>query len=234
MREREGWRNPLGRPRGEPERPLAEAGIAFAALYLGAYLPLGQSLAAESFASAAYQAAMIAVNASRMLLALYFMSVGEGLEAFGLRRFRPIDLAKASLAALGALAAAVPLAMLFSALGAANPIAAAFKEGPRISLALAPLFLASSMATGYSEELFFRPYLMRRLGRAGMPPLWAAVASSLLFGGAHGSQGVAGIVSTFAVGLWFAWRWHSGRNVHEIAIGHGLYDAAVFAIAAYS
>ena len=89
------------------------------------------------------------------------------------------------------------------------------------------------MSTGYAEELFFRSYLLRRLEEAGLKPAWAAAASSLLFGAAHASQGLIGIVSTILIGLWFAYRWRKGRNIHELAIGHGLYDAAVFSILLY-
>jgi membrane protease YdiL (CAAX protease family) len=99
---------------------------------------------------------------------------------------------------------------------------------------LAPLVLASSVAVGYCEELFFRSYLMRRLGQAGLPLLWSAVVSSLVFGAGHGYQGVIGIVSGSLLGLYFAWRWIDGGNIHEIGLGHGLYDAVVTAIAIYS
>jgi membrane protease YdiL (CAAX protease family) len=75
---------------------------------------------------------------------------------------------------------------------------------------------------------------MRRLGQGGLPPLWAALASSLIFGAGHGSQGIVGIASGIILGLFFAWRWRSGGNIHEIGIGHGLYDTAITAVAIYS
>jgi uncharacterized protein len=234
MREHEPGASPFGPPRGEPDRPLVEAGILFAAFYLTAYLPLGPAFTAASIASPAYHAAMAAINAPRALLALYIMATTDGLAAFGLGKLRRSDPLKALLAALGAFAAIVPAALLFSALGITNPLMAGLGQGSRGSYSLVPFFLASSLATGYAEELFFRSYLMRRLGRSGLPPLWAAVASSLLFGAAHGTQGIVGVASTTLVGLWFAWRWQHGRNIHEIAIGHGLYDAAVFALALYA
>jgi uncharacterized protein len=234
MIERRQGIGPLGSPRGEPERPLLEAGLLFAAFYLTAYLPLGASFSAGSIDSPGYHAAAIAINAPRALLMLYLMAVGDGLSAFGLGSFKAVDLRKGLFAAAGAVAVMVPLALLFSLLGLTNPLLAGLGGGAKRSLALVPLFLTSSIATGYAEELFFRSYLIRRLGGSGLPPLWAALASSLLFGGAHGAQGLAGIVATTIVGLWFAWRWCDGRNIHEIAVGHGLYDATVFAVALYS
>jgi uncharacterized protein len=226
--------NPFGPPRGAPGRPLAEAAILLAALYLPAYLPLGGALSAESVAAPAFHAAMAAINAPRALLMFYIMATGDGTEAFGLGSLGKRDFLKGLLAAIGALAAIAPPALLFSALGLVNPLLSGIGGAPRASPALVPLFLASSMATGYAEELFFRSYLMRRLGQAGLPPLWCAIASSLVFGGAHGAQGLVGMVSTAFVGLWFAWRWRDGRNIHELGIGHGLYDAAVLSVALYS
>ncbi len=75
---------------------------------------------------------------------------------------------------------------------------------------------------------------LRRLGQAGFPKLWAALASAALFGIGHGYQGIIGIVSGSLLGLFFAWRWYDSSDIHEIAIGHGLFDAAVFALAVYT
>ena len=84
------------------------------------------------------------------------------------------------------------------------------------------------------RQFFFRSYLLGRLGQAGLLPGWAVLASSLLFGAGHAYQGAVGVVSGSILGLYFAWRWRSSRNIHEIAIGHGLFDAAVFAVLLYS
>jgi uncharacterized protein len=229
MREREHGGGPLGPPRGDPKRPLIEAALVLAAFYASAFLRLAPGPGA--LASPAFHAGLVAVNAARVLVVLLVMSASDGLAAFGLGRIRALDPLKGLLAALGAFAVVVPAGIVCSFLGLTNPLMAGLPRGT--PAALVPLLLASSLSTGYAEELFFRSYLMRRLAGAGLPPLWAALASSLLFGGAHGAQGAVGIASTTLVGLWFAWRWHDGRNIHEIAIGHGLYDAAVLALALY-
>jgi uncharacterized protein len=230
--ERDAW--PFGPARGEPERPLVEAALVFGAFYLTAYLPLGTAPEASALGSSSYHAAVVAINAPRAFALAYLMSVTDGFLAFGLGAIKKGDAMRGLFAAAGALALALPLALLFSTLGITNPLMTGLARGEGRSLALVPLFLASSMATGYAEELFFRSYLMRRLDRAGLPPIWSAIASSLLFGGAHGAQGAAGMAATFLVGLWFSWRWRKGGGIHEIALGHGLYDAVVFAIALYS
>jgi uncharacterized protein len=234
MREHEPGTSIFGPPRGEPDRPLLEAAVVLAAFYISAFLRFAPGAAPGFLASPAFHASLIAVNALRMLLVLYVIATGDGLAAFGLRRPRGADTLKGLLAALGAFALVVPASFLFSSLGLKNPLMALSARGSSPGLAILPLFLASSLATGYAEELFFRCYLIRRLERAGLSPLAAVIASSLLFGAAHGAQGAVGIASTTLIGAWFAWRWHDRRNIHEIALGHGIYDAAVIAFTLYS
>jgi uncharacterized protein len=222
----------FGAPRGEPRSPLLEAAMVLAAFYASAFIPFASRDDAGRIASTAFHVGLVAVNALRVLLVLLFMSRGEGLQAFGLERLRRADPFKGLLAALGAFAIIALPTLLFFLLGLSNPLMAGLPRGTRWPLA--PFLVASSMATGYAEELFFRSYLTRRLEGAGMPVPWAALAASLLFGGSHWSQGLVGVASTTLIGLWFAWRWHDGRNIHEIAIGHGLYDSAVLALALYA
>lgn len=224
--------SPCGPPRGEPKRPLFESLIVFLAFYLASYIFAGSSPSALS--SPAYHLSVIAVNLPRAALLLYFMAVSDGLGPFGVGRIVSADLWRGFLCSLGAFAAILVPGLLLSALGVENGFLSQARNGPRGGAALVPLLLASSMATGYCEELFFRSYLLRRLAQAGLPPPWAAIASAILFGLGHGYQGIIGLVSGALLGLFFAWRWSEARNIHEIAIGHGLFDAAVFAIALYS
>ncbi len=83
------------------------------------------------------------------------------------------------------------------------------------------------MATGYAEELFVRVYLLSRLCQAGFGTFTALAFSSILFGLAHGQQGVAGAVIASLLGALFALRWQKQRSWHEIALGHGVYNFVV-------
>lgn len=225
-------KNPLGAPRGEPERPLVELSLVFLAFYLASYLFSRSS--PQAISAPGYHLAVIAVNVPRAAFLLYLIAVGDGFGPFGLRRPRLKDALRGLACSLGAAGVILVPGLLFSAFGIENAFLAQAKSGPRASAALIPLFLATAMTTGYCEELFFRSYLLRRLGQAGLRPIWAAIASALLFGLGHGYQGLVGLVSGSLLGLYFAWRWYDSKNLHEIAIGHGLFDAAVFAIALYS
>lgn len=62
------------------------------------------------------------------------------------------------------------------------------------------LFLALSLAAGVCEEIVYRGYLLSYFG-GFVGPAGAVLASTLLFGLAHGYQGPAGIVRTGVVGL---------------------------------
>ena len=219
-------------PRGEPERPLVELSLVFLSFYLASYLFSGSSQ--QALSAPGYHFAAIAVNVPRTAFLLYLIAVSDGLGPFGLRRPTPRDALRGLACSLGAAGAILVPGLLFSAFGMENAFLAQARSGPRAGLSLVPLFLATAMTTGYCEELFFRSYLLRRLGQAGLRPIWAATASALLFGMGHGYQGLVGLVSGSFLGLYFAWRWYDAKNLHEIAIGHGLFDAAVLAIALYS
>jgi hypothetical protein len=223
---------PLGPPKGEPGRPLIEASALFLAFYLASYIFAGSS--PDMLSKPGYHLAATAVNLPRAVLLLYLMAAGDGLRAFSVFPIRPKDSVRGLLCSLGAFAVMLVPDLLFSALGVQNDFLVRARSGPRGAIALAPLILVSSMATGYCEELFFRAYLLRRLGQAGVSPIWAAIASAILFGMGHGYQGIIGLSSGGLLGLFFAWRWNEAKNIHEIAIGHGLFDAAVFSLALYS
>jgi uncharacterized protein len=220
------------RGRREPERPLLEALILLFAFFLTSFLASWGSGLPPS--RPRYHLAILLVNLPRALLVLFAMAAGDGLGPFGIGRAKPSDAWRGLACALGALALAFAAGLMLSSFGLENPLFARAKAEPRAAFALIPLFLASSLATGYCEELVFRAYLIRRLTQSGLPPPWAAVASSLVFAAGHGSQGLVGLASGFVLGLFFAWRWVASGDIHEIALGHGLFDASVFAIMLYS
>jgi membrane protease YdiL (CAAX protease family) len=231
MRERDGSGRFAGPRTGGRIGGLAEASLVLAFFYASALIPLAPGEGAGRLASPAFHAYLSGLDALRILLVLLVMAGAEGLAAFGLRRLRAADPARALVAAAGTFAIAAASALAFSLLGAANPLMTGLPRGTPWSLL--PLLALSSLATGYAEELCFRAYLMRRLEGSGLAPAWSAIASSLLFGGAHGAQGLVGVATTTLIGLWLARRWRVGRNIHEIAMGHALYDAAALVLALY-
>lgn len=228
--ERSGKR-PLFCARGKPERPLAEALVLLAALYFSAYLPADASAMDGIIARPSFFLYSIVGTVPSLLLVLYLMATTDGPGAFSVRSPLKSSLYRAALLATAALAAMFVLGALFARLGVINPLMSV--EGS-VSWVLIPLILASSALTGYAEELFFRAYLLRRLAQAGLSSSWAIAASTLIFAGAHGIQGIAGLATAATLGLLFALRFERGRDLHEIAIAHAAYNAAVFILALYS
>ncbi|MEN6364758.1 MAG: CPBP family intramembrane glutamic endopeptidase [Rectinema sp.] len=215
----------------DPGPILAELCILFAALWIDAFLPGSPG---DPF-SPAWLLGAAARNVSRAALVLLVMHKGLGFAHFGfVKRWMkpsPGDFAWAIVIAgtVGAVALAVGLAG--GAFGFSNPLLANARRAP---LDISFVFAAalSSLAVGYAEELFFRVFGQDSLERAGMGKIAAAAAISLVFGAAHGAQGIAGMASAALLGAVFSAFRLSGRGPHPLALGHALYDFAVLLIAA--
>jgi len=87
------------------------------------------------------------------------------------------------------------------------------------------LFLVLSLSAGICEELVFRGYLQQQFARWGRRT-WVGVAlSALVFGGAHGYEGVAGVLLITAYGAMFGvlalWR----RGLRTGMIAHAWHDS---------
>lgn len=94
---------------------------------------------------------------------------------------------------------------------------------------LIPLIFLTCIATGYSEELFFRSYLLTEFHLPGKE-IYAVTGSSLLFALGHIYQGLPGFLGTFAIGIFLASIFVRKRRLHTIAIAHGLYNFTVLMI----
>jgi membrane protease YdiL (CAAX protease family) len=84
----------------------------------------------------------------------------------------------------------------------------------------------------FGEEMVFRGYLIRRVadlvGGALFGQVVAVVASSALFGIAHGYQGWSGVIATGIIGalLGTLYLW-SHKNLWTVIICHGIVDTVV-------
>ncbi len=94
---------------------------------------------------------------------------------------------------------------------------------------LTPLILFTCMATGYSEELFFRSYLLTEFNIQGKE-IYTIIGVSFIFGLGHIYQGLNGFLGTFVIGIFLSVIFVKNRRLHSIAIAHGLYNFAVLMI----
>jgi uncharacterized protein len=87
------------------------------------------------------------------------------------------------------------------------------------------LFLMLSISAGICEELVFRGYLQQQFTRMGHR-VWVGVAlSALVFGGAHGYEGIAGMLLITAYGAMFGVLALLRRGLRTGMIAHAWHDS---------
>jgi membrane protease YdiL (CAAX protease family) len=87
------------------------------------------------------------------------------------------------------------------------------------------LFLVLSISAGICEELVFRGYLQQQFARMGRR-IWVGVMlSALVFGGAHGYEGVAGVLLIAAYGAMFGVLALLRRGLRTGMIAHAWHDS---------
>jgi membrane protease YdiL (CAAX protease family) len=154
---------------------------------------------------------------------------------FGIPKPRLKDLLHALIIFAGIFTALGMLLLVLSLLPSAGR--SAFTTGFRWKLEdprLIPVVLLFCLVTGYREELFFRSYLLTRLGQLQLPGFVAVGLSTLLFAAGHVYQGVAGLTVALMQGLYFAILFVRFRNIHPLAVAHALYNATVLIITLFA
>jgi uncharacterized protein len=87
------------------------------------------------------------------------------------------------------------------------------------------LFLVLSISAGICEELVFRGYLQQQFARMGRR-IWVGVAlSALVFGSAHGYEGIAGMLLITAYGAMFGMLALRRRGLRTGMIAHAWHDS---------
>ena len=87
------------------------------------------------------------------------------------------------------------------------------------------LFLLLSVSAGFCEELVFRGYLQQQFARMSHR-VWVGIAlSAVVFGCAHGYEGIAGILLITAYGVMFGVLAHLRRRLRTGMIAHAWHDS---------
>jgi len=206
--------------------PLLLAVSVYFAVWIDLYLP---PTSLEAFSSAWF-ILLAAKSFLRVAFLLYVMGRGAGFKAFDLGNAGLLpnskDIANAILVAASASTFAVAAAIAALSFGISNPLIQPFAQASRSPLTII-FMLLSSLGVGYSEELYFRFFAPAALEQAGFAPIAAVLASAVLFGISHGSQGLFGMIGTGLLALVFSFFRMKGKGIHALALGHALYDFVV-------
>lgn len=155
-------------------------------------------------------------------------SIGAAGQGSGLKNLLPHakDLAEGLLIAAAAGSFALGLAAFSLLSKTRNSLFFPPRGEPILPLTLFLMALVS-LGVGYSEELFFRFFMPKALEKALFPASAAVLASALLFGLSHASQGLLGIAGATLLALLFSFFAKKGKSLHALALGHALYDFVI-------
>lgn len=207
-----------------------EFAILFSVLFLPGLLGQFGTNPANQFESILYNLQILAVAVPQVWLVAWFAELHTpGVQQrMGFRPLRPSD-------GPGALLVAVSLFLVSAGVSALLGLAAGVESQSAAGWSFSrpeilPLVVLSSVAVGYREEIFYRSYLFTRATELRVPPAATIVGSSLLFAVGHLYQGIAGFVVTALLGAVLGLFYHRSQSLHAVAIGHGLYNAAVLVL----
>lgn len=230
---------------------LIEPLIVFAAFFLPGYVMQTDQIDPALFDSVQFNIAYILTGIPQIALLLYLMLVTQSsssssiespapstqrfrpffhnvetkLRTYSIERFQPNDLLIAFLLALGMYGALALLSFGVSLFYQEppeilrNPVAFTLSDATVI-----PLVFLTCIVTGYREEMMFRNYFLSRCEMADIKPVIAVLFTTLLFSSGHIYQGVPGFFGTLLIGIFFSIVFYKTKNLHIIAIAHGLFN----------
>ena len=77
---------------------------------------------------------------------------------------------------------------------------------------------------GYTEELYFRSYLLTVWSRLRLPMFASLLFSSILFASGHLYQGWFAVATIFIIGIVLGLWYFALKNIHLIAVAHALFN----------
>jgi membrane protease YdiL (CAAX protease family) len=175
--------------------------------------------------------AYLAIAAPQIGILLYIVSRGgRRLADFGLRRPDRRTWGWLGLSLLGAVVMLALGSLVVWAILGKNAGGMLFRRPfPGSFSPITPLLLILlCAAVGYREEVFFRAYLVTRLGDLGVKPGWAVAGSALVFGMAHFYEGIFGVALAGVVGAFFGFVFVRSKDLHAVAGAHALYNLGVW------
>jgi len=93
------------------------------------------------------------------------------------------------------------------------------------NIAEAALWIALSVSAGICEEFVFRGYFQRQFARASGKVWVGVLVSAVLFGAAHGYEGIAGMLMITVYGALFSLLALRRKSLRAGMIAHGWHDS---------
>ena len=213
-------------------KTIKEPIILFMVFFLPGFIGQSQVIDGSIFNSAWFNMMYIITVIPQILLILYLIEKkpASQMPLYGLGRIKMTDLIYSLLYFAGIMALILAIGFILSIIADSGGHAGI--ELPVWQFnnwKLVPLIFITCITTGYSEELFFRSYLLTEFHIPGKE-LYVITGASLIFALGHIYQGLPGFLGTFAIGMFLAYVFVRKRRLHTIAIAHGLYNFTVLII----
>ncbi len=214
--------------------------LLFCLFYLPGYIQQYRGANFDIFNSIEYHIFYILTVLPQILLTLYLMKYSpvnlemlpddtSWTEFYFVRKITSRTILRALAAAGIMLAISYGISLIIFASGMSSPVSD--NSWAISSPLLLTVFILTSQITGWSEELFFRGFLLRRVCFQKENVMLPAVIVSFIFGTGHIYQGFSGILITSSLGLFLAWFYLKKQDLIAAAIAHGLYNMVIMLIA---
>ncbi len=222
-------------------KSLIEPILLFLAFFLPGFLFQNQQIDGEIFNSPIFNLYYLVSVIPQIFLLLYIISLKgkESFSRYGIFKLTAKDIGSGFLYALGVIAILSTTMVIITMISEVAFNNTAAKALPVVDWqinnpAVIPLVFVTTITIGYSEELFFRSYLLTEfINSEGTNKTAVIVAVSLLFAAGHIYQGAGGFISTFIIGVFFSLVFLKKRRIHSIAVGHGLYNFFVLILSIF-
>ena len=225
----------------QPVMNIIEICLLFGVFFLPGYLSQAGQVSGALFNTVRFNLLYIISSIPQILLILYILLLRHRktppalyLPRYGIKPLKFLDFLKG----LAVFAGIYAVIMIFYFAAMFSPLKDTSFLLNRVewkieSPGIIPLVVISLLLTGYREEIFFRSYLITRLEQLKFPGWAAGIISAVLFSAGHVYQGWAGFFGTLMVGLYLSFLFLRLRNLHALAIAHGLYNIATILILSF-
>lgn len=210
--------------------------LLFAVLYLPGYISQTPEYNKGLFDSLFFNILYVVITIPQILFILYLLwkRGPEAWSRYGIKPLTAGDIPRALLILVTVYVVVAPLMVLMRQIAPGGAEALPVQPGWTVSRpAMLPVIFCTCLLTGYSEELYFRAYLLTILEDQGFRPALSITATVLLFGAGHFYQGFESFLGTVVIGILLALFFLKYRNLHRIGIAHGLYNFCVLLLSLF-